>query len=673
VKLEEVTITAAGSQESVEEKVVGKEVMSIESIKNLPAFMGEVDPVKSLVTLPGISSVGEGTSGYNVRGGDPGQNLLLQDKAILYNSSHLFGFFSAFNPDLIRDVELLKGGGPANYGGRVASTLNVNLRNGNAKKYQAKGGIGLVSSRLMFEGPIKKDKTSFIIGGRASYSDWLLKALKNPELYQSSASFYDGNFKLNHIHNKNNKFELSAYISNDKFTFASDTTFSWKTHSVTAGWSHIFSEKLLMQTNLVYSNFESDIYNEEPVNAFDYYSGVRNFNGNIDFSWSPDASNTFDFGINSVMYDLNLGEFYPGESNTNEDLTELPHEKGLETALYANFVHDFSPRFSVNAGLRFTNYTLFDGQFYSFDETGNATDTITSPDKMYYGVEPRVSFRYLVSPSASFKASYYRTRQYVHLISNTTAVSPVDYWKSSSYNLKPSNADQYTLGFFKNFQDNRFEFSVEAYYKDIQNVIDYRDGATILLNETLESDLLQGTGRAYGVELLLRKNRGKLTGWIGYTYSRTERKFDQQSEGGETINNGEFFPSNYDKPHDLTFVMNYKASRRIVLNMNFSYSTGRPITTPVSKFQYGNLLSVLNFSDRNQFRVPDYHRLDLSVTLKGNLRKEKKINGEWVFSLYNVYGRKNPYSIYFNQEGSAFQLTILGSAFPSLTYNFTIN
>jgi hypothetical protein len=555
----------------------------------------------------------------------------------------------------------------------VASTLNVNLRNGNAKKYQVKGGIGLVSSRLMVEGPIKEDKTSFIIGGRASYSDWLLRALKNPELYQSSASFYDGNFKLNHIHNKNNKFELSAYISNDQFTFASDTTFSWKTHSVTAGWSHIFSEKLLMQTNLVYSNFESDIYNEQPANAFDYYSGVRNFNGNIDFSWSPNASNTVDFGINSTMYDLNLGEFYPGESNTNEDITELPHEKGLETALYMNLVHDFSSQFSVNAGVRFTNYSLFDGQFYSFDESGNPTDTISSPNKMFYGIEPRVSFRYLVSPSASFKASYYRTRQYVHLISNTTAVSPVDYWKSSSYNLNPSSADQYTLGFFKNFQDNRFEISAEAYYKDIQNVIDYKNGATILLNETLENDLIQGTGRAYGIEFLFRKNRGKLTGWIGYTYSRTERKFDQTSEEGETLNGGEFFPSNYDKPHDLTFVMNYKASRRIVLNMNFSYSTGRPITTPISKFQYGNLLSVLNYSERNQFRVPDYHRLDLSVTLKGNLKKDKKVNGEWVFSVYNVYGRKNPYSIYFNQEGSAFQLTILGSAFPSLTYNFTIN
>ncbi len=681
VKLEEVTISALGQNEGVSEKVAGKEVIGIEAIRSLPAFLGEVDPVKSLISLPGVSSVGEGTSGYNVRGGDPGQNLLMQDEAILYNSAHLFGFFSAFNPDLLRDVVLYKGGGPANYGGRVSSVLNVNLRNGNAKEFEVNGGIGLVSSRLTVEGPIKKEKTSFIVGGRASYSDWLLKQMKDPDLYQSSASFYDANLKINHIHNKRNVFTLSTYLSQDRFQFASDTTYFWKSTAATLSWSHIFSPELLMQAHAVFSDYQSDITNEQDLYAFDYNSGIRNYQGKLDFSWSPNKIHKVDFGFSSLLYEFNSGEFDPLKDNTNELPVTIPKERALESAVYINDEFSITPVLSLVYGLRISSFLSMGGEYFEFAEgvprsEQSIIDTLTfSNNEVFreqFGVEPRLSLRWLMNPTTSFKASYYRTRQYIHLISNTTAISPVDYWKSTGYNLEPSTANQFTVGLFKNWRENMYEISVEAYYKDIDQVVDYKNGATVLLNETLDADLIQGTGRAYGAEFLLRKNRGKLTGWLGYTYARTERRFDQTQFDEETINEGKWYPSNYDKPHDLSLVMNYKTSRRFSISLNFSYSTGRPITVPVSKFQYENILTVLNYSERNQFRVPDYHRLDLSFTLKSGLKKDKFIDGEWILSLYNVYGRKNPYSVYFTQRGNAFQLSILGSIFPSLAYNFKI-
>jgi len=643
--------------------------------------MGEVDPVRSLTSLPGVSSVGEGTSGYNVRGGDPGQNLLMQDHAIIYNSSHLFGFFSAFNPDLIRDVVLYKGGGPATYGGRVSSVLNVNLRNGNAKEFQANGGIGLVSSRLTIEGPIKKERTSFIVGGRASYSDWLLKQMKDPDLYQSAASFYDLNLKINHIQDEKNVFNLSTYMSQDRFEFASDTTYFWKSRAATLSWSHIFSSNLLMQAHAVYSNYQSDIENRESAFAFDYNSGVTNYNGKLDFSWTPSQSHKIDFGVSSLLYEFDLGSFEPLLNNTNEVEQEMPREQGLENAFYINDEYTISPRLSLVYGVRLSNYLTLGGTYYEFDPNqakseSTITDTLQFDNgeiaESFFGWEPRLSLRWLMNLQTSLKLSYYRTRQYVHLISNTTAISPVDFWKSSGVNLEPSVADQFTFGLFRNWNDNMYEASVEFYYKETDNLVDYKDGATILLNETLDADLVQGRGRAYGAEVLVRKNRGRLTGWIGYTYSRSKRQFYDERFEEETINDGDFYPSNYDKPHDLSVVLNYKTSRRFSISLNFAYSTGRPITVPVSKFQYEDLLSVLNYSERNQFRIPDYHRLDLSFTLKSKLRKDKLINGEWVLSFYNVYGRKNPFSVYFTQRGNAFRLSVLGSVFPSLSYNFKI-
>jgi hypothetical protein len=681
LKLEEVTISARSQEITVSEKIAGREILDIAVIKSLPTFMGEVDPVKSLISLPGVSSVGEGTAGFNVRGGDPGQNLLMMDEAIIYNSSHLFGFFGAFSPDMIRDVELYKGGGPANYGGRVSSVLNVNLRNGNAKEYEVAGGIGLISSRLSVEGPLKKDKTSFILSGRTSYPNWMLKQMKDPDLYQSAAGFYDVNLKVNHTIDENNVLTFSGYLSDDNFEFASDTAYVWKTKAAIGKWSHRFNSNFLMQTNFVVSDYKSNIENNQENFGFDYTSGIKNYQGKIDFSYSIGAAHKLDFGISSLHYSFDNGTFEPGVQNSNAEAIYIPQESALESAVYFNDEFSISPKVSLVYGIRVSNYLTLGGTYYEFDPNSpkspsSIVDTLTYQNgevaKTNFGLEPRVSFRWLITPSSSLKASYYRTNQYIHLISNTAAISPVNYWKSSGYNLDPSISDQYTLGIFKNWKDNLFEISVEGYYKWIQNVVDYKNAATILLNETLDADLVQGKGKAYGVEFLLRKNRGKLTGWLGYTYSRSLRKFNESPFDVEIINEGVFFPSNYDKPHDVSVVMNYKFSRRFSMNMNFAYSTGRPITVPVSKFQYEDFLSILNYSDRNQYRVPDYHRMDLAFTLKSGLKKDKKVDGEWVFSVYNVYSRRNPFSVYFTQRGNAFQLSVLGSAFPSISYNFKL-
>ncbi|SHO65221.1 TonB-dependent receptor [Algoriphagus zhangzhouensis] len=681
LKLEEVTISARSQEITVSEKIAGREILDIAVIKSLPTFMGEVDPVKSLISLPGVSSVGEGTAGFNVRGGDPGQNLLMMDEAIIYNSSHLFGFFGAFSPDMIRDVELYKGGGPANYGGRVSSVLNVNLRNGNAKEYEVAGGIGLISSRLSLEGPLNKDKTSFILSGRTSYPNWMLKQMKDPDLYQSAAGFYDVNLKVNHTIDENNVLTFSGYLSDDNFEFASDTAYVWKTKAAIAKWSHRFNSNFLMQTNFVVSDYKSNIENNQENFGFDYTSGIKNYQGKIDFSYSIGAAHKLDFGISSLHYSFDNGTFEPGVQNSNAEAIYIPQESALESAVYFNDEFSISPKVSLVYGLRVSNYLTLGGTYYEFDPNSpkspsSIIDTLTYQNgevaKTNFGIEPRVSFRWLITPSSSFKASYYRTNQYIHLISNTAAISPVNYWKSSGYNLDPSISDQYTLGLFKNWNDNLFEISVEGYYKWIQNVVDYKNAATILLNETLDADLVQGKGKAYGVEFMLRKNRGKLTGWLGYTYSRSLRQFNESPFDEEIINEGVFFPSNYDKPHDVSVVMNYKFSRRFSMNMNFAYSTGRPITVPVSKFQYEDFLSILNYSDRNQYRVPDYHRMDLAFTLKSGLKKDKKVDGEWVFSVYNVYSRRNPFSVYFTQRGNAFQLSVLGSAFPSISYNFKL-
>ena len=679
VELEEVTITAEAKDENIKGVLAGKEKLSIEAIKGMPAFLGEIDVVKSIITLPGVSTVGEGAAGFNVRGGSVDQNLLLLDDAMVFNASHLFGFFSAFNADFVRDVTLYKGGGPPNFGGRVSSILNVSLRNGNRQEFHGQGGLGLVSSRLVVEGPIVKDKTAFIIGGRSSYSDWILGRIQNVDLQESSAQFYDANAKLTHDFSDKDKLILSSYISNDRFKFAGDTIYQWRTINTSLKWNHIFNEKLLASFGAIYGTFKNKTFDDQDFDAFTLDSEITSANLKLDFNYIPDRKHKVDFGASIIRYEFNPGVFVPGEQNTNEVPLTLKQEQSYESGIYVKDEFMISPRLTIMYGLRYSMFhNVGPGNVFVYEpdlprEEETITDTMTFNNgeliRKYDGLEPRLSLRYSLDRRSSLKFSYYRTRQYIHLISNTTAIAPVDFWQTSNHHLQPQTGDQVSLGYFRNFKDDAIETSVEVYYKEVDNVLDYKEGSSILLNPTLEADLLSGKGRAYGLEVLLQKNKGRITGWIGYTYSRSELLFQSENEE-ERINLGEYYPANFDKPHDVTIVANFNASRRFKISTNFTYSTGRPITVPVSKYSYGNILSVLNYSERNQFRIPDYHRLDLSFTLKPGHRKQNKLKGEWVFSVYNVYGRKNPYSVFFRQSGQAFRLAVLGTVFPSVTYNF---
>ncbi|WP_157494002.1 TonB-dependent receptor [Fulvivirga imtechensis] len=681
VQLKEVTISATADDNNVKGIEAGKEVFSVESIKALPTFLGEVDPVKTITSLPGVSAVGEGTAGFNVRGGEAGQNLLMQDGVLLFSTSHLFGLVSTFNPDMVRDVLLYKGGGPANYGGRVSSVLNVNLRNGNDSKYKVHGGLGLISSRIILEGPIIKNRTSFIAGGRVSYVNWLLRKVNNSDLNQSSAAFHDVNVKVNHVINKSNIINVSAYSTTDQFKFASDTVYNWKSNGAAINWNHIYNKKLLSTFQFSGSKYFNDVFIEEGINQFEYSSSISTLNAKLDFNYEYSVNNRIDFGLHSLVYLFEPGKLTPGQSNLNTEPENLDSERSVESAVYVSNELSLTPSLSLVYGGRYSMYTLYGGTTYTYnDDAPKSVDSIVDTLKYgnsesvqtYDGIEPRLSLRFLINSKNSLKLSYYRTIQYVHLLSNTTAISPLDFWKSSGLNIRPATGDQVTIGYFRNMLDNTFEVSLEGYYKEVENVVDYKDGTTILLNDKLEADLLQGFGRSYGIEFLLRKNKGLLTGWFAYTYSRSERLFKSSEYKENEINRGNYFPANYDTPHNLSLVLNYKISRRFGISGNFTYSTGRPITVPVSKFNYEGIPAVLNFSERNQFRIPDYHRLDLSITLKSGFKKQKSIDGEWVFSVYNIYGRKNPYSVFFTQRGTAYKLSVLGSVFPSLTYNFKI-
>lgn len=680
IELEGIVVGASRSDNNVKSNITGVNTMSIKTIKAMPAFMGEVDVIKSLTTFPGVSTPGELSSGFNVRGGDSGQNLIMQDDAIIYNPTHLFGFFSAFNPDMVSNIELFKGGGSAKYGGRISSVLNVDLRNGDAGKFTVNGGLGLVSSRLTLEGPIKRDKSSFIVGGRISYVNWMIKDLENKDVKNSRANFYDLTAKFLFTLNKNNAISLSGYTSSDGFKLSGDSTFSWQTQNASFKWDHVFNETLSSKLSLSNSNYKNIVINEDNVDGFEYVNSINNSRLNYDVQFVH--SDNYEASIGT---DVILSEIEPGKLETNGINTEpvdLNDQHSLEAAFYVNNDFSLSPTFSLSAGLRFSNFwRLGADDVYAFDYTNlngrypSITDTVSYEKgeiiEYYNGWEPRLSLRYLIRTDFSIKGSYYLTYQYLHLISNTVSVTPQDYWVASSPHLKPERADQWSLGVFKNFKNDEYELSVEGFYKNIHNTIDYIEGADNVLNQSLEAGLIQGDGIAYGGEFMFRRNLGVISGWLSYTYSRSLRKFDSDLEY-QTINDGKFYPSVYDQPHNLSLVLNLKMGDYVTFTTNFSYSTGRPITIPISKVSYEHYLSVLSYSQRNEYRIPDYHRLDISFTIKEKHIQNKKINGEWILGIYNLYGRKNTYSIFFSDKGSAFKTSILGTIFPYITYNFKI-
>lgn len=681
IELQEVVVREESVDVNVSSVYSGINKLNIQTIKFIPAFMGESDVLRSLLMMPGVSSVGEASTGFNVRGGGSDQNLILLDETPIFNSSHLFGLFSAFNQDAVDNVTLLKGGIPAKYGGRLSSVLEVNTTESVLDKFSMKGGIGIVTSRLTLDVPIIKEKMSVLLAGRSSYSDFALGFFPNESIQESSAFFYDANLKFNYRINEKNNLQFSYYSSYDKFKFPTDTTYEWGTYNASLRWNHLFNEKLVGNFILAYTNFDYGLSDPTGVYNFNWDAGIDYLNGQANFTFFGGDKHRIDFGGSIIKY-----TFYPGsllatpESSINED--RLEPEYARESAVYAGDEFTLSKRIGLMYGLRFSYFeNIGPATVYQYmenipkDETTVIDSTLYGKGNKvidYYGIEPRLALKLNLNPTSSIKLSYNRMYQYLHLVSNTTSITPIDIWKPSGTHVRPQWVNQYSIGYFRNFLNNTIETSVELYYKSMYDIVDYKDGAKLFLNKTLEADLLQGEGRAYGVEVYARKNLGKLTGWISYTYARSERKIDGPSDE-EKINGGNYYPSNYDKPHDLKLTTIYKFTRRWSFSANFIYSTGRPTTYPEGKYSVDGY-TIADYGYRNLERIPDYHRLDISFTLLGNHKIKQRWKGSWTFSVYNVYGRQNAYSVYFKSlkgnSPKAYQLSILGSAFPAITYNF---
>ena len=671
-ELEEVVVTGEAMNENITKAEMSTIKMDVKTIRQIPALMGEVDIIKAILLLPGVQTIAEGGSGFSVRGGSMDQNLIQLDEATVYNASHLMGFFSVFNNDAIKDVKLYKGDIPASSGGRLSSLLDVRMKDGNSRKISGTGGIGTIASRLTFEGPIVKDKASFIISGRRTYADIFLKLFGNSDVRDNRLYFYDLNAKVNYVINENNRVFISAYYGKDIFKNP-DFKMGWGNQTFTARWNHLFSKKLFSNFTFVYSKFDYELgVPEGQANSFSWISNLKDYGGKVDFNYYLNTNNTIRFGT-SVIYH----NFIPGTAKglgSEAFLTEykVQNNNALETGIYVSNEQKIGSRLTLKYGLRFSYFenvgkaTIynFDGNYDVIDSTVYGKGVFFSP---YYGLEPRVGATYVLNEVSSVKASYARTKQYIHLARNSTAGTPLDIWFPSSPNVKPQIADQVALGYFRNFKKNKIEASVEAYYKYINNAIDFKDHAELLLNQQFEGELRFGTAWSYGLEFMVNYQMKKVSGWVSYTLSKTERKISG-------INDGNKYPATYDKPNDVSIVFNYDVSKRVTIGATWVYSTGSAVTFPTGRFEYGNIIIPI-FSERNSYRMPDYHRLDLSVTLRSKEKPQRKWYHEWNFSVYNAYGRKNPWVINFKQEPDNPDITYaemiyLFGIVPAITFNF---
>lgn len=679
ISLKEVSILS-NKESNVKSLEMGVNRIDIKTIKKIPSVFGEPDILRVVLTLPGVQSVGEASTGFNVRGGSADQNLILLNDATIYNPSHFFGFFSAFNPDLVKDVQLYKSTIPEKFGGRLASVLEVTNKEGNKDTIAGTAGIGIITSRFNIEGPIDSGKTSFIFGGRATYSNWLLKLL--PHAYkQSKASFYDFNLGISHEINANNSLYLAAYYSKDKFKLNSDTNYNYSNRNASLKWRHIFSPKLngafTIATDFYEYNIESEV---NPVNAYRLHFNINQSSLKYDLNYGLNKSHTLNFGFSSIYYKLHPGDFTPvgDESLTVPDL--IPAEQALESAVFIGDQFDISNNFSINAGLRYSIYNYLGPQTINNYAPNlpivedNLLNTTTYGQnkliKTYQGPEIRVAARYNFTPDLSIKMAYNTLRQYIHLLSNTTAIAPTDVWKLSDPNIRPQFGDQVSLGLYKNFNSQSFETSIEVYYKKLKDYLDYKSGASLVLNHHIETDVINTKGKAYGVEFFIKKNAGKLNGWASYAYSRTLLKMVDLLNGS-LINGGSYYPANYDKPHAFNFTGNYRFKHRYNLSLNVTYSTGRPITLPVAKYIYSGSQRVF-YSDRNAYRIPDYFRTDISFNIEGNHKVNQLTHNSWTIGFYNLTGRKNAYSTYFTQESgviNGYKLSIFASVIPFINYN----
>ncbi|WP_282117934.1 TonB-dependent receptor [Maribacter aquivivus] len=695
-QLEEVVVTENVEKMDIRKPQMSVNTLSVGTIKKIPVILGEADVIKSILLLPGVTNAGEGASGFNVRGGSADQNLILLDEAIIFNSSHLFGFFSVFNPDAIKDVKLYKGGIPARYGGRVSSVLDIFQKEGNSKEFKMNGGIGAVASRLLVEGPIKKDKAAFLIGGRASYAHLFLPLFN----VDNTAYFYDLNTKLNYRLNDKNNIFLSGYFGRDVFGINDSFV---NTYGNTVGnfrWNHLFSNKLFSNLSLIYSDYYYGL--KLDFVGFNWNSGIRNFNIKYDLKHYATDKLQVNYGVNNVYYQFNPGKIEPSNAESGIVEEQLIQKYANEFAAYVDFEHRVTDNLSLSYGLRFSHFMRLGQDELNVYSNNNPVEfdpflliykeadpiDVINPGRgttisNFSNFEPRASLSYTLNETSSIKASYTRLAQYLHLLSNTSSPTPLDVWTPSGPFTKPQLLDQYAFGYFKNLKDGDYSIETEVFYKDVQNRIDYIDGANLIANNAIEQVILNGEARAYGLEFLLRKNEGKLQGWLAYTLSKSEQRTpgrastanDGRSNLETGINFGNWYNTPYDKTHDVSLFVNYDVNEKWSISSNFTYQTGQPTNYPIGQFEFQNL-TVPYYGLRNTQRLPAYNRLDLSATLTPRKNKNKKIKGEWVFSLYNVYNRRNAASISFRQNddtgvNEAVRASIFGIV-PAVTYNFKL-
>jgi len=673
-------IVSSNKISNIKNVQMGMERLAIANIKNIPSVFGEADVLRVITSLPGVKTVGEASTGFNVRGGSADQNLILFNDATIYNPSHFFGLFSAFNPEVIKDIELYKSSIPANYGGRLSSVLDITSREGNKKNLTGSAGIGVVTSRVHLEGPIIKDKTSFIFGARTTYANWLLNLL--PTAYEDSkASFQDIDFSVSHQVDSNNTLYFSGYFSRDKFSLESDTTYGYSNRNLNIKWRHNFTNKFRGVLIVGYDQYLYDVSSTlNKVNAFKLGFDIGQFNMKANFDYYINTQHALNFGISAIRYTLHPGYVDPYSKESAVRPDDVETEQALESGLF--FTHRYTPsaKLSFSTGIRYSLFNFLGPQEVSQYVPGtpvtdaNRIGTINYDKgefiKTYHGPEIRFSVRYAFTTTFSIKAGLNTMRQYLHLLSNTTIIAPTDIWKLSDPNIKPQQGEQVSLGFYKNLKSNTIETSLEVYYKRIKDFLDYKPGASLLLNHNIETEVINTKGKAYGIELLIKKPVGKLNGWISYTYSRILlRAYD--STQGVTVNKGNFYPANYDKPHDVTLTGNFRVNHRFSISLNTTYSTGRPITLPIASYYYAGSQRVL-YSDRNAHRIPDYFRMDFSMNIEGNHKLTHITHNSWTIGVYNLLGRKNPYSVYFISENGlvkGYKVSIFGSMIPFINFN----
>ena len=684
--LEEVKVQGNKKRSEIKNTEMSVNKLSIQTIKKMPVVLGEVDIIKSILQLPGVTNAGEGQSGFNVRGGSADQNLILLDEATIYNSSHLFGFFSIFNSDAIKDLKLYKGGIPARFGGRLSSVLDIYQKEGNKEDYKYSGGIGLISSRLMAEGPISGGKGSFLAAGRGSYGHLFLKLADN----KNSAYFYDLNTKLNYKLNDKNTLFLSGYFGRDQFDLSGGFVNTYGNSFANLRWNHLFSDKLFSNLSVIYSDYYYGLNID--FFKFEWTSDIKNFNLKYDFKHYLNNFLKLTYGVNAQYYQFNPGTILPTSSSSGITARQLDRKYAAESAVYFDVDHKFSDKFTVNYGLRFSSFARLGAQ--SVDIYANNQAVVFNNDAKIYeeatpigsklykkneviasfnNLEPRLALAFAIDDNQSVKASYNRMSQYLHLISNTSSPTPLDIWTPSDDFFKPQILDQFAFGYFKNFSDDKYSFEIESFYKQMKNRVDYIDGAQLIANNNIERLVLNGIGRSYGLEFFLRKNTGKLQGWISYTLSRSEQQTPGRTANETGINDGEWYKTGFDKLHNLSVTATYNMSEKWSFGSILTLQSGQPSTFPDGKFEYQGI-SVPNFGLRNENSLPAFHHLDVSATYVPKPNKQKGWQGEWVFSIYNLYNRKNAASINFRQNvdtaaNEAVQFSIFG-IMPGITYNF---